>query len=635
MAVPHPATILYVDDDELSRRAMQGLLRRAGFEVKEAATGSEALRLATERPDIVLLDVNLPDISGFEVCRQIKAHPATQAIPVLHLSALFVSSEDRTHGLEGGADAYLTKPVEPKELIAHLKAMLRIRRAEEETRLVARQWQATFDAISDGVCLLDRHGQIQRCNLAMERLVAQSGTQLAGQTYSGLFPEWSGKCEGDPFQRMLASRRRETTEVARGERWLHITADPIVDETQALMGAVYLLSDVTDRKRLEEQLRQAQKIQAIGQLAGGVAHDFNNLLTAILGNVSLLLEEESLKPATAGLVKTIERAGLRAAELTRQLLGFARQNLLWLKPLHLETAIGEMVAMLRCTIDPRILVEVQCEPDLWLVRADANQINQVLLNLCLNARDAMPEGGRLLLETRNVEVDSDFARQHLESRTGAFVRLRVQDTGHGIPPAIQSRIFEPFFTTKEPGQGTGLGLAMVFGIVKQHQGWIECVSAVTQGAAFDVYLPRCGTEEGPSLTPAPPSARHAGSGTILVVDDEGMVRDLCRLILQRAGYEVLEAADGHRAVTLYQQEQARIDLVLLDLTMPHLSGRDTLRQIRELNPAVRVLIASGYSTEDTNPAGLEGVVGIIPKPYRQADLLQRVRAALESDKPNP
>jgi PAS domain S-box-containing protein len=624
-----PATILYVDDDEISRLALKGILWRAGFQVTEAGTGAEALRLAGDKPDIVLLDVNLPDISGFEVCRRIKAHPATHAIPVLHLSALYVTSEDRTHGLEGGADGYLTKPVEPQELIAHVKAMLRIREAEAETRAVARQWQATFDAMSDGVCLLDRAGQVLRCNRALELLVGRPAAQILGRTGHEL-PGFDAQV----FQRMLATGRRESAERAVDDRWFQVVADPLRDEADRVTGAVFIVSDVTDHKHLEEHLQRAQKMQAIGQLAGGVAHDFNNLLTAIVGNVALLIEGNP-PPPQAEFLRTIDKAATRAAELTRQLLGFSRQNILWLKPLNLNEAVEEVVTILRRTIDPRISLEVWSAPDLWPVKADLNQLHQVLMNLCLNARDAMPEGGYLLLETSNVVLDAAAARRHPETGPGEFVRLRVGDTGQGIAPDIRARIFEPFFTTKKPGQGTGLGLAMVFGIVKQHHGWIECASTVNRGTTFDVYLPRCADEPNAAAVPAANPGATNGSETILLVDDEAMLRDLGRTILENAGYRVLIAEDGRDAVALYRRERQRIDLVILDLTMPHLSGRDALGLLREINPHVQVLMTSGYSAEEKIPSGIEGVMGFIPKPYRQKDLLHTVRSALDRCKAGP
>jgi PAS domain S-box-containing protein len=642
---------LYVDDDELARRAMNHIFRRAGFRFREAATGREALQIAQEKPDLVLLDVQLPDINGFEVCRRIKSHPATRAIPVLHLSAMYVSSQDRTHGLEGGADGYLTKPVETNELIAQVNAILRIHRAEEETRRVARQWQATFDAISDGICLLDEHGRIQRCNQALARIVARPTEELVDRCWDELSAAHP-MIPATPFQRVLETLRRETAALTVRERSFRATADPILDEGGRLLGAVCILADVTEQKRLEEQLRQAQKMQAVGQLAGGVAHDFNNLLTVILGNVSLLLEYagDLNPPAVAGdkaggsspptsrpnvraTLQTIEKAGLHAADLVRQLLGFARQTILWLQPLNLHRAVAETVPILQRTIDPRITVDVSTTDDLWAVQADPGQIKQVVMNLCLNARDAMPEGGELVLETANIDLDIQAAVRHVEARPGQFVRLRVSDTGHGMPPGVQARIFEPFFTTKDPDKGIGLGLAMVFGIVKQHQGWIECSSTPGQGTTLDIYLPRC-AEAALTVDEAPtgPQSAYTGRETILLVDDEEMIRDLGRATLESAGYRVLLAADGGQAVDVYLREQQRIDLVILDLTMPQLSGRDTLRRLLAINPNARILLSSGFSAEDSHPAPVEGALGFIPKPYRRPELLGTVRTALDASK---
>jgi CheY-like chemotaxis protein len=369
-------------------------------------------------------------------------------------------------------------------------------------------------------------------------------------------------------------------------------------------------------------------MEAVGQLAGGVAHDFNNLLTAILGNVTLLLGNQTLDDSERELLRDTERAAVRAAELTGQLLGFSRQTLLRLEPTNLNTSIEEIVGILRRTIDPRISVEVQKTPDLAPVHADPGRINQVLMNLCLNSRDAMIDGGRLLLETANVVVDQDHVRRHIDARLGAFVRLRVRDTGHGIPPDVRPRIFDPFFTTKPPGKGTGLGLAMVFGIVQQHQGWVECVSEPGRGTDFDIYLPR--TAVTPPVAPAPAEAPPTGGHeTILLVDDEPVIRNLGRTVLQRHGYRVVLAEDGREAVEIYQREHPGIDLVILDLTMPRLSGRDTLRHLQEFAPEVRVIFSSGYTAEQIPEPGKDGVLGFVNKPYRPQDLIRVVRQALD------
>jgi two-component system cell cycle sensor histidine kinase/response regulator CckA len=500
------STILFVDDDAANRNTFSWLLRSAGYVVREAATGNEALSLVNESPDLVILDVNLPDVDGFEVCRRIKAHPATSAIPVLHMSAVYVRSEDRTHGLEGGADGYLTKPVEPREVLATVHALLRARRAEEE-RLqllaerarLAESLRLLLEATNEGIYGLDSAGCCTFVNRAACEMFGYRADELIGQKIhrlihhhqaSGLpYPE-----EDCPIVAVLQTGQgcRVDDEVL----WRRDgTAFPAeyscqpIRQGDALRGAVVNVLDITDRKRLEEQARQAQKMEAIGRLAGGVAHDFNNLLTIITGNVALMLAEMPATSPHHEVLQIVDKAAWRAAELVRQLLGYSRQTMLWLQTTNLNRCIDEVVGMLRRTIDPRILVEVRTDPQLWSIQADAGQINQVLVNLCLNARDAMPEGGSLVLETANQVVDVAAAGQHPDARPGEFVHLRVRDTGHGIPSDVLPRIFDPYFTTKERGKGTGLGLSMVMGIVQQHGGWIRCTSAPQQGSCFDIYLP--------------------------------------------------------------------------------------------------------------------------------------------------
>jgi PAS domain S-box-containing protein len=485
-----PPSILYVDDDDANRLAFSMVLRHAGFNTREAATGGDALRLAAERPDLIILDVNLPDIDGFEVCRRIKAHPATSSIPVLHMSAVYVRSEDKTHGLQGGADGYLIKPIEPAEVVATVQALLRIHRAEEAARTAARHWQATFDAISDAICLLDDEGCVLRCNRAAAELFRRPGAALVGRLYQELLWETFGPASAA----LLASPARpgETAvEALLAGRWFRMTADPVRDESHEPAGSVRLLADVTPRKALEEQLRQSQKMEAVGQLASGVAHDFNNLLTGVTGNITLALQATSSDDPRREFLRAAEVAAWRAAELTQQLLGFSRQTKPRMEAVDLNGCVREAVDLLRRTLGPAIEIVVHGADDLGLVEADAAQINQVLMNLCLNARDAMPEGGRLELETCNASADDSELCAAAGSGSAEFVRLRVRDNGYGILAEIRPRIYEPFFTTKEVGKGTGLGLAVVFGIVKEHRGWVECRSDPGKGACFDVYLPRC------------------------------------------------------------------------------------------------------------------------------------------------
>jgi PAS domain S-box-containing protein len=492
MSEPTPPSILFVDDDEANRFAFSWVLRRAGFETQEVNTGSDALQAlqGEKKPDLVILDVNLPDIDGFEVCRRIKAHPATASIPVLHVSAVFTRTEDKEQGLEGGADAYLTKPVEAREVVATVRSLLRMHRAEEAARTAARQWQATFDAIDDAVALLDRGGQLVRANRALAELLGLPAGEVLGHPFEELLGQAFGAAASGLVALLRQAPGWPAQEVAVGERWFRVSAGPVRGESAEPNGRALVLSDVTQRKRLEGQLLQAQKMEAVGRLAGGVAHDFNNLLTAITGNLALLLHQAPPSGAQREMLQITENAAWRAAELTRQLLGFSRQARLALEPIDLNRCVAETMTLLRRTLDRNIEVRTHTEPALGKARADAGQMQQVLMNLALNARDAMPQGGTLTVETANVEVSAAHAAGRLAARPGRFVRVQVRDTGHGIPAEIQHRIFEPFFTTKEQGQGTGLGLAMVFGIVQQHQGWVELCSPPGEGACFDIYLPR-------------------------------------------------------------------------------------------------------------------------------------------------
>jgi signal transduction histidine kinase len=490
MSDERPAHILYVDDDAANRIAFSTALRHAGFDTREAATGGDALRLAAEGPDLIVLDVNLPDMDGFEVCRRIKAHPATSSIPVLHMSAVYVRSQDRTHGLEGGADGYLTKPVEPDEVVATIHSLLRIHRAEEAARAAARQWQATFDAIHDALCVLDR-GVVVRCNRAAADLFRRPVEAVVGRSYRDLLRETFGP-SALALDAPPAGPDEPPLEVRLGGRWFRATEDPMRDERGEPAGGVHILEDVTSRKALEEQLRQSQKMEALGQLAAGVAHEFNNLLTGVTANLDLALQSTQPDDPQREFLRAAEAAAWRAADVTRQLLGFSRQVKPRMGPVDLNRCVREAEELLRRTLGPAIQIASRCADYLWLVEADAAQVHQVLMNLCLNARDAMPEGGQLDLETANVAVSDVEARGRPEKRPGDFVRVRVRDEGRGIPAEVQPRIFEPFFTTKEVGKGTGLGLAVAFGIIKEHRGWIECESVVGRGSCFDLYLPRAG-----------------------------------------------------------------------------------------------------------------------------------------------
>jgi nitrogen-specific signal transduction histidine kinase len=390
------------------------------------------------------------------------------------------------------------------------------------------------------------------------------------------------------------------------------------------------LRDVTERKRLEEQFRQAQKMQAVGRLAGGIAHDFNNLLTIILGYCEIVLE--GLRPSDPlhDLLEQIEKAGKRASVLTNQLLAFSRKQVLQPRVLELNVLVAEMEKMLGRLIGEDVDLAVAAAPDLWRIKADVGQMEQVLMNLAINARDAMTNGGKLTIETDNVELDDLYVSAHSESRPGEYVRLAVTDSGCGMDPVTMAQIFEPFFSTKGD-KGTGLGLATVYGIVKQSGGHIEVYSEVGIGTTFKVYLPRDYEDSTTHSASQAPKTIHQGNETVLLTEDEDAVRALAKLVLQRNGYRVLEARHGGEALLLCEQTQEVIDLLVTDVVMPNMNGRQVAERLKTIRPEMKVLFLSGYTDDAIVRHGvLDANMHFLQKPFTAEGLAQKVRTVLDT-----
>jgi hypothetical protein len=421
--------------------------------------------------------------------------------------------------------------------------------------------------------------------------------------------------------------------------WRHRKKDGTVFEVEItshplLFGGhnaqLILALDVTERRHLEAQLRQSQKLEAIGTLAGGVAHDFNNLLTTILGYSELVLQQLDADSPLREEVGEIQRAGERAAGLTHQLLAFSRKQVLAPVVLDLNTAVADMQKMLQRLIGEDVSLAAVLDPNLWCVRADPGQIEQVIVNLVVNARDAMPRGGKVTIETRNIDLDDSYVRVHAYVRPGEHVCLSVSDTGTGMDVQTRSRIFEPFFTTKGPAKGTGLGLSTVYGIVKQSGGSIEVYTEPGRGTSFKVYLPRVfGSEER-----AAPQARRpapSGSETVLLVEDEEAVRRLARLVLEKIGYTVLEAGSAEEALSLTADSAHRVDLVLTDSVMPGMSGPELAQRLRTERSNLKVLFMSGYTDDAIVRHGLlDAREAFLQKPFTPDLLARKVREVLDS-----
>lgn len=516
------------------------------------------------------------------------------------------------------------------------------RAAEGAMRESQEQLRLLLDSTAEGIYGLDTEGHCTFTNAASLRLLGYERTEeVVGQPIHELThgrgadgTSRAGVCWGtySPFHRGEGShcdcevfRRRDGTTFP-VEYWAY----PIRRDGQVL-GAVVAFLDITERRQAEEQLRQASKMEAIGRLAGGVAHDFNNLLTIINGYAQLILEKCPGTDPNHTHLEEIVKAGDRAASLTRQLLAFGRRQVLVPQVLDLGEVVQNTSKMLRRLIGEDVELLTSLHPALGRVRADPGQIEQVLMNLAVNARDAMPRGGKLTIETANAELDDQYARSHVPVAPGRYVLLAVSDTGTGMDAETQAHIFEPFFTTKEKGRGTGLGLATVYGIVKQSGGHIWVYSELGRGTTFKVYLPQVEEVHTHPEIPRPQQTATGGSETILLVEDEPGVRSLAQNVLEASGYRVLSAENADAALTLASRFPDDIQLLLTDVVMPGKSGRDLAEQLQVVRPRIKVLYVSGYTAETIgNHQILEKGAAFLPKPFVARDLLARIRLVLDN-----
>jgi PAS domain S-box-containing protein len=479
--------------------------------------------------------------------------------------------------------------------------------------------------------------------------INRAGEEMLGLTRSVLVGKTDHEFFSPEQAAFFQAKDRETLDLAEplfvpeeevttphGRRWLRTIKIAIRDEHGAPTHLLGISEDITPRNeindklaRTEEQLRQAQKLEAVGRLAGGIAHDFNNLLTVILTGTEVILDGINPADPLAEELDQIHQAGVRAADLTRQLLAFSRQQVLTPRALDLNAALTKTERMLRRVLGHDIELSIHLTANPSTVFADAGQLDQVILNLAINARDAMPDGGRLMIETANAELDAKFAAAHLDVTAGSYVMIAVTDTGTGMDAATRGRIFEPFFTTKAVGKGTGLGLATVFGIVRQSGGTIWVYSELGHGTTFKIYIPLAKTSAG-ALPPPEKDLVVGGSETVLVVEDDDGVRTVVRTVLRRAGYKVLEAQNAGEAFLVCEQYESSIELLLTDVVMPRMSGRFLAERLAVMRPAMSVIYMSGY----TDDAVLyQGVVGsgapFLQKPILPEQLLKKVREVLD------
>jgi two-component system, cell cycle sensor histidine kinase and response regulator CckA len=506
------------------------------------------------------------------------------------------------------------------------------RRALQENQAIL---QAILDASPIGIVLV-RERTIQWANEAMERMFGYSQESYRGQSTALFYPDTQEfERVGKELYPLLARNqqggmdvrlRREDGNVFDGS----VMARALDPEDHS-KGYIAALTDMSERKELEQQIIQSQKMEAIGRLAGGVAHDFNNLLTSILGYSDLLVTKLPSDSPLGRYAGEIRKASEIAATLTRQLLTFGRKSLVQPRLLQVNDLLSDLRLMLERLIGEDITLNMELTPALGCIRADQGQIEQVVLNLVVNSRDAMPLGGSITIETANVDLDADYAGSHIAVQPGPHVMLAVSDTGQGMDGATRARMFEPFFTTKEKGKGTGLGLATTYAVVKQCGGSLWVYSEIGQGTTFKVYFPRVSEDDAAGVECAESVGRTDGTETVLLVEDERAVRDLAREVLQKCGYTVLEAADGLEALRIAENYGGVIDMLLTDVVMPHMSGQELAERLTVLRSGLKILFISGYTDNAIVHHGvLDPGTHFLQKPFTPAVLATKVRKILDS-----
>ena len=632
------ASILIVEDEKITAKAIEKRLKGLGYTVAGmAATGEEALeKVESLRPDLLLMDIKLgTGMDGVEAAAIARVRFDR---PVVFLTAY---SDDATMQRAKLTEpfGYVMKPYEDQDLRTAIEIGLYKHRMDRRVRENEQWLAATLGSIGDGVIAIDERGCVRFLNSLAERLTGWSSADAVGRNVTDVFrivEEKSRETVRNPA--LDALRTGESTQLAPGtvlidraggERSIDDSAAPIRASHGTVVGAVLVFRDISERRRLEENLRQSQKMEAIGRLAGGIAHDFNNIISIISGFCEFLLSDEYSETDRRQFVRNIRDASGRAAGLTQQIMAFSRKQLLVPLVLDLNNVVAEMGVLAKRLIGSNIEFVAELAPDLAPVKADPTQIGQVFLNLAANARDAMPNGGRLVVTTSNVVLDEVTTCAFPDVAPGNYALLTIADNGIGISEAVLAHIFEPFFTTKAVGLGTGLGLATVYGIVKQSGGHVAVASRPGEGTLFRIYLPSVQAAVAPAAAPARTPAKR-GDETILLVEDDETIRGMMKLVLKSKGYEVLEAEDGAVALAVARAHPGVIHLLMTDLMMPRMSGRELADRLVAEQRVGRVLFTSGY-TEDVlaRQDVASSASDFLHKPFTLNGLTTKIREVLD------
>ncbi len=655
-----PGEIMAVDDTPANLQLLIDILTHAGYKVRPTKKPRVAIEAAQARPpDLILLDVKMPEMDGFEVCRHLKQDKRTRGIPIIFVSAL-QHIEDRVKGFEAGAVDFITKPYQKAEVLArikthmelrniqkHLKSLVSERTAEiheayETIRKSEVKYKSLFNDALDMIHIVDRDGKFIDANPIELRTLGYSREEYIGRPLLDIIhPDDREKVAG-ALRRLFSGKtvkNSEATLVAKDGApiYVEVNAVPQAEEGR-ILSARAIIRNITGRKReeeerkkLEDQLRQAQRLEAMGTLAGGIAHDFNNILTPILGYAEMT--QEGLPPGNdfRKNQREIIYAACRAKDLVQQILAFSRQAEQERLPLKIHLIVKETLKLLRASIPTTIEIRQNIEATSGVVHADPTQIHQVVMNLCTNAYHAMQEtGGILVVSLTSVEIDQDDVKiVGLALTPGRYLKLEVSDTGHGMDQGTLERIFEPYFSTKEKGKGTGLGLAIVHGIVKSHGGHITVYSEPGEGTTFHIYLPHVlseVTKPGSEMKKPLPQ----GSERLLVVDDEESIVQMGQQMLESLGYEVTALTSSTEAWDMLRKQPGAFDLVITDMTMPNMTGVELAQRYLSIRPDGLIILSTGFSELiNEQKARAVGIRQFIMKPVHKRDLAKAVRKVLD------
>jgi signal transduction histidine kinase len=644
--------ILINEDTPADADLLEYAIRKAGIDFVSTRVETRAAFLGAlqeSTPDVIISDYSLPTFDGMQALELAKEHvPFTPFI----IATGALNEETAVECLKAGADDYVLKDrmirIGPaiEAALSKKKALLEKQRAEqrlisseqefrageEKYRQLSQEYNTLLDAIPDSILLQSPGLEIVWANRAARENFRDTLTGSEERHCYKLMHETSAPHENCPVLECFRTGLPSKSVISvRGELTFEVRAVPVRNESGDLVNVIEICRDITEMKKLEQQLFHAQKMEAVGQLAGGIAHDFNNIITALIGYGNLVQMKMADDDPSLHYLDQMLTTAERAAELTQGLLAFSRKNEPNLQPMNVNDIIRTSERFLARVIGEDVKILCAIEEDPLIAVIDHSQVEQVLMNLATNARDAMPGGGTLSISTSRYEIDGNFVRRHGFGEPGWYVRVEVSDTGMGMGEKTRSKIFEPFFTTKEQGKGTGLGLSIVYGIIKEHGGYISVASSEGRGTTFSIYLPlreESLHEDKTKVIPAPEPA--GGSETILIAEDDDWVREMTAKFLRDFGYTVLEAADGEEAAEKFAGAKDRISLLILDVLMPKKGGREVFEAASSLRPHIKALFNSGYPLDVLQSKGLlDADVNYYLKPIAPRDLLSRVREILE------